>query len=86
MFAAAEFQRESWGRLSCTSHDFRASLMLFKVPCALSRSWGLLGRLLCTPVSVDLLALSAIYADLNLRRLILGDGGTHLYCSMLARL
>ena len=86
MFAAAEFQRESWGGLTCTSHDSCALLMLFKVPCALSRSWGLLGRLPCTPISVDLLALLAIYAESNMRLLILGDGGTHWYCSILARL
>ena len=35
-------------------------LCLFKVPRALLRSWGLLGRLPCTPISVDLLALLAI--------------------------
>ena len=59
---------------------------LFKVPRALSRSCGMLGRLLCTPVSVDLLELLAIYVESNLRLLILGDGGTHSYHSILVRL
>ena len=86
MFAAAEFQREYWRRLPCTSHDSCASLVLFKVPRALLRSWGPLGHLPCTPTSVNLLALSAIYVESNLRLLVLGDDGTHSYCSILARL
>ena len=56
---------------------------LFKVPRALLRSWGLLGRLPCTPVSIDLLALLAISMQ---SRLILGDGGTHSYRNIIARL